>query len=95
MDLARFSTLNFEKTVDLLISTHANQPVGSVRMAAMDTIPIKYCFKFKKGECIRKDCKYLHKIMSDQDKLDSNSYKPRDKPVSKFNKAKKKERYEE
>ena len=30
--------------------------------------------------------------MSDQDKLDSNSYKPRDKPVSKFNKAEKKEK---
>ena len=92
MDLARFNTLNFEKTVDLLISTHANQPVGSVRMAAMDAITIKYCFKFQKGECIRKDCKYLHKLMSDQDKLDSNSYKPRDKPVARFNKAEKKDK---
>ena len=27
--------------------------------------------------------------MSDQDKLDSNSYKPRDRPVSRFNKAEK------
>ena len=50
MDLARYNTLNFEKTVDLLISTHVNQPVGSVRIAALDTIPVKYCFNFQKGE---------------------------------------------
>ena len=92
MDLARFNTLNFEKTVDLLISTHANQPVGTVRMAAMDAIPIKYCFKFQKGECIRKDCKYLHKIMSDQDKSDNNSFRKKDRPVSRFNRAEKKEK---
>ena len=78
MDLARYNTLNFEKTVDLLISTHGNQPVGSVRMAAMNTIPVKYCLNFQKGECIRKDCKYLHKIMSE---VDNNSFRKKDRPV--------------
>ena len=85
MDLARYDHLDFEKTVDLLITTHANQPVESVRMAAMNTIPVRYCFKFQKGECIRNDCKFVHKI-------DNNSDNKRERPVSRFNKADKKEK---
>ena len=73
MDLARYNNLDFEKTVDLLITTHANQTVGSVRMAAMNTIPVRYCFNFQQGECIRKDCNYLHNMMSDQERIYSNS----------------------
>ena len=53
LELARFSKLDFESTVDLLITTHSNQPTGSVRMGAMGSV--SYCFDFQKGECIKKN----------------------------------------
>ena len=70
LDLARFSKLDFESTGDLLITSHSNQPAGSIRMAAMGSV--SYCFDFQKGECIQKNCMCFHKLMSDQVKSDTN-----------------------
>ena len=69
LDLARFSKLDFESTGDLLITSHSNQPAGSIRMAAMGSV--SYCFDFQKGECIQKNCMCFHKLMSDQVKSDT------------------------
>ena len=61
-------------------------------MAAMNTIPVRYCFNFQQGECIRKDCNYLHNMMSDQERIYSNSDNKRERPVLRFHKADKKEK---
>ena len=69
-DLAHFNKLDFEATIDLLITTHSNQPAGSIRMAAMGSTG--YCFDFQKDECICKNWRYLHKLMNDHERSDSN-----------------------
>ena len=90
LELARFSKLDFESTVDLLITTHSNQPTGSVRMGAMGSV--SYCFDFQKGECIKKNCRYLHKIMSDQEETDMNFTSKQEKVIQKGKKASKKDK---
>ena len=92
MDLARHNHLHFKKTVNLLITTHANQPDGSVRITAMNTGPVRYCYKFQKDECIRKDCSFVQKLMSDREKIDTNYDTKIEIPVSKGKKAEKKDK---
>ena len=90
LDLARFNKLAFEATVDLLISTHSNQPVGSIKMAVMGSEG--YYFDFQKGECIRKNCRYLHKLMSDHERLDSHLISKHEKRIPKGKKINKREK---
>lgn len=48
LDLARYNKLDFQATLDLLITAH------SIKMAAVSSIP-NYCFDFQKGECTLKN----------------------------------------
>ena len=85
-----FNKLDFGAAIDLLISTHSNQPAGSIRMAGMGSTD--YCFDFQKGECIRKNCRYLHKLMSDHEELGSHLIKKHEKGIPKGKKINKREK---
>ena len=90
MDMAHFNKLDFDATLDLLIASHANQPAGSIRMAAMGGVGL--CFAFQKGECTRKNCRYLHRLMNDQEKLESQVTGKQEKGIPNGKKYIKKEK---
>ena len=51
-----------------------------------------YCFDFQKGECIRKNCRYLHKLMSDHERSDSHLISKGEKGIPKGKKIDKREK---
>ena len=49
-----------------------NTPYKTVKMAAVTgTGEEKLCFRFQQGTCTAKNCIYVHKIMTEQQKKDS------------------------
>ena len=68
--------LNFSDTLEYLLRLwdaipEAN-PVGMA--AAGSTVPpLRFCYKFQKGECKRDKCQFIHRIMTQQEQIDRKS----------------------
>ena len=70
----------FNQTLDSILKVWNNIPTNIVsnRMAAVTTDgEEKIYFRFKEGLCKIKNCKYVHKIMSEQQKRDTGYDKDR------------------
>ena len=62
----------FEPVLDTLMSIWNNIPYKTVKMAAVtSTGEEKLCFRFQQGTCTAKNCIYVHKTMTEQQKKDS------------------------
>ena len=62
----------FEPVLDTLMSMWNNIPYKTVKMAAVtSTGEEKLCFRFQQGTCTAKNCIYVHKIMTEQQKKNS------------------------
>ena len=62
---------SFNETLDSILKVWNNIPTNTVsnRIAAVTTDgEEKICFRFNQGLCKNKNCKYLHKIMSERQK---------------------------
>ena len=70
----------FNQTLDSILKVWNNIPTNIVsnRMAAVTTDgEEKICFRLNQGLCKNKDCKYVHKIMREQQKKDTGYDKDR------------------
>ena len=71
---------SFNETLDSILKVWNNIPTHTVsnRIAAVTTDgEEKICFRFNQGLCKNKNCKYLHKIMSERQKKDTGYDKDR------------------
>ena len=71
---------SFNETLDSILKVWNNIPTNIVsnRMAAVTTDgEEKICLRFNQGLCKNKNCKYVHKIMSEQQKKDTGYDKVR------------------
>ena len=79
-DHACLTNQSFNETLDSILKVWNNIPTNIVsnRMAAATTDgEEKICFRFNQGLCKNKNCKYVHKIMSEQQKKDTGYDKDR------------------
>ena len=79
-DHACLTNQSFNETLDSILKVWNNIPsnIVSNRMAAVTTDgEEKICFRFNQGLCKNKNCKYVHKIMSEQQKKDTGYDKDR------------------
>ena len=77
---ACLNNLVFNETLDSILKIPYNIPSNIVnnRMAAVTTdSEEKICCRFNQGLCKHKNCKYVHKIMSEQQKKDTGYDKVR------------------
>ena len=73
-DHACLTNQSFNETLDSILKVWNNIPTNIVsnRMAAATTDgEVKICFRFNQGLCKNKNCKYVLKIMSEQQKKDT------------------------
>ena len=79
-DHACLTNQSFNETLDSILKVwnYITTNIVSNRMAAV-TIDgeEKICFRFNQGLCKNKNCKYIHKIMSEQQKKDAGYDKDR------------------
>ena len=79
-DHACLTNQSFNETLDSILKVWNNIPANIVsnRMLAVITDgEEKICFRFNQGLCRNKNCKYVHKIMSEQQKKDTGYDKDR------------------
>ena len=69
---ARLNSHTFENVLNTIMSMWNNIPYKSVKMAAVTSSgEEKVCFRFQQGNCTAKNCTYVDKIMTEQQKKDS------------------------
>ena len=79
-DHACLTNQSFSETLDSILKVWNNIPSNIVnnRMAAVTTdSEEKICYRFNQGLCKNKNCKYVHKIMTEQQKKDTGYDKDR------------------
>ena len=77
---ACLNKLSFNDTLETISKVWNNIPSNNIsnRMAAVTTDgEEKICFRFNQGLCKNKNCKYVHKIMTEQQKKDTGYDKDR------------------